>query len=76
MVELDATSSITHRHRVYETALPKPYKIVHQEEDGDDAEDPDDMSYVNQGHEERATRRHRLKVTVDEKNQVVEVECG
>ncbi|ORX69626.1 hypothetical protein DL89DRAFT_267806 [Linderina pennispora] len=76
MVELEATSSITHKHVVYETALPKPYKIVHQDEDGDDAEDPDDLSMINEGHEVRAKRRHRLKVTVDDKNQIVEVECG
>ncbi|KAJ2836778.1 hypothetical protein J3B02_006472 [Coemansia erecta] len=72
------TTSLKHRtqHLYYETALPKPYRIVHQEEDGDDAEDADDMSWVNRGHEEKAKRMIRLKVTVDDVNQVQEVECG
>ncbi|KAJ2472425.1 hypothetical protein GGI02_001581, partial [Coemansia sp. RSA 2322] len=76
LMEVTMTTSMTHRHVVYETSLPKPYRIVHQQEDGDDAEDPDDMSLVNEGHEEKAKRRIRLKLTVDEKNQIQEIECG
>ncbi|KAJ1879862.1 hypothetical protein LPJ57_002596 [Coemansia sp. RSA 486] len=78
LVEVTMTTSLKHRtqHLYYETALPKPYRIVHQEEDGDDAEDADDMSWVNRGHEEKAKRMIRLKITVDDVNQVQEVECG
>ncbi|KAJ2449019.1 hypothetical protein GGF42_004906 [Coemansia sp. RSA 2424] len=76
LMELTMTGSLSHRHVVYETSLPKPYRIVHQEEDGDDAEDADDMSWVNRGHEERAKRRIRLKLTVDDKHQIQEIECG
>ncbi|KAJ2743478.1 hypothetical protein GGI20_003701 [Coemansia sp. BCRC 34301] len=76
LVELTMSETPNHRHLVYETSLPKPYRIVHQEEDGDDAEDADDMSWVNRGHEEMAKRRIRLKLTVDDKHQIQEVECG
>ncbi|KAJ1722893.1 hypothetical protein LPJ53_002723 [Coemansia erecta] len=78
LVEVSMSSTMSHRtaHLYYETALPKPYRIVHQDEDGDDAEDADDMSWVNRGHEEKAKRRIRLKVTVDDRNQIQEVECG
>ncbi|KAJ2811522.1 hypothetical protein FBU31_003507 [Coemansia sp. 'formosensis'] len=75
-MEVTMTTSMSHRHVVHETSLPKPYRIVHQEEDGDDAEDEDDMSWVNRGHEEKAKRRIRLKLTVDDKHQIQEVECG
>ncbi|KAJ1797971.1 hypothetical protein LPJ77_006544, partial [Coemansia sp. RSA 2523] len=63
-------------HLVYETSLPKPYRIVHVDldGDGDDAENPDDMDWINKGREERAKRMIRLKITVDESNQVHEVE--
>ncbi|KAJ1798003.1 hypothetical protein LPJ77_006538, partial [Coemansia sp. RSA 2523] len=63
-------------HLVYETSLPKPYRIVHVDPDGDgdDAENPDDMDWINKGREERAKRMIRLKITVDESNQVHEVE--
>ncbi|KAJ1894638.1 hypothetical protein GGI09_006760 [Coemansia sp. S100] len=76
LMEVTMTSSMSHRHMVYETSLPKPYRIVHQEEDGDDAEDADDMSWVNRGHEERAKRMIRLKLTVDDRHQIQQVECG
>ncbi|KAJ2015643.1 hypothetical protein GGI06_003260 [Coemansia sp. S85] len=76
LMEVTMLSTMKHRHVVHETSLPKPYRIVHQEEDGDDAEDADDMSWVNRGHEEKAKRRIRLKLTVDDRNQIQEVECG
>ncbi|KAJ2778439.1 hypothetical protein H4R18_004599 [Coemansia javaensis] len=76
IVEVTMTTSMKHRHVFYETALPKPYRIVHVNEGGDDAEDADDMSWVNRGHEEKARRNIRLKITVDDANQVHEVECG
>ncbi|KAJ2712336.1 hypothetical protein H4R19_002810 [Coemansia spiralis] len=78
LAEVTMTTTFTHRtnHIVYETALPKPYRIVHGDEEGDDAEDPDYMSWVNRGHEEKAKRRIRLKITVDEHHQIGEVECG
>ncbi|KAJ1865384.1 hypothetical protein LPJ78_002721 [Coemansia sp. RSA 989] len=78
LVEVTMTTSLTHRHLVYETSLPKPYRIVHVDPDGngDDAENPDDMDWINRGHEEKARRRTRLKITVDEENQIHEVECG
>ncbi|KAJ2847165.1 hypothetical protein IWW36_003993 [Coemansia brasiliensis] len=78
LVEVTMTTSLTHKHLVYETALPKPYRIVHVDPngDGDDAENPDDMDWINRGHEEKARRRTRLKITVDEENQIHEVECG
>ncbi|KAJ2770549.1 hypothetical protein IWQ57_002613 [Coemansia nantahalensis] len=78
LVEVTMTTTLNHRtnHLVYETALPKPYRIVHVDADGDDAEDADDMSWVNRGHEEKARRPIRLKITVDENNQIGEVECG
>ncbi|KAJ1772052.1 hypothetical protein EV179_001345 [Coemansia sp. RSA 487] len=76
MVEITMTTSLTHHHLVYETALPKPYRIVHMDEDGDDAEDPDDLAWINRGHEEKAKRKFRLKVTVDDQHQVQEVACG
>ncbi|KAI8326352.1 hypothetical protein GQ54DRAFT_307582 [Martensiomyces pterosporus] len=76
LVEISATTSITHRHLVYETSLPKPYKVVHMNEDGDDAEDPDDLSWINLGHEEKAKRLIRLKVTVDDHNQIMDIACG
>ncbi|KAJ2513152.1 hypothetical protein H4217_006492 [Coemansia sp. RSA 1939] len=76
MVEVTMTTSLSHHHLVYETALPKPYRIVHMDEDGDDAEDPDDLVWINRGHEEKAKRKNRLKITVDDQNQVQEVTCG
>ncbi|KAI9503644.1 hypothetical protein GGI25_002769 [Coemansia spiralis] len=76
LVELTMTTSLTHHHLFYETSLPKPYRIVHMDEDGDDAEDPDDLSWVNRGHEEKAKRNIRLKVTVDDQHQIQEVACG
>ncbi|KAJ1855944.1 hypothetical protein LPJ76_002891 [Coemansia sp. RSA 638] len=78
LVEVTMSTSLKHRHLVYETSLPKPYRIVHvdPEGDGDDAENPDDMDWINKGHEEKAKRMIRLKITVDEANQVHEVECG
>ncbi|KAJ1729029.1 hypothetical protein LPJ61_003721 [Coemansia biformis] len=76
LVEVTMTTSLKHRHLVHETELPKPYRIVHNNEDGDDGDNPDDMSWVKHGHEEKARRMIRLKVTVDENNRVDEVECG
>ncbi|KAJ2290596.1 hypothetical protein IW141_003183 [Coemansia sp. RSA 355] len=78
LAEVTKTTSLKHKHLVYETSLPKPYRIVHVDPDGngDDAENPDDMDWINKGREERVKRMIRLKITVDESNQVHEVECG
>lgn len=79
LVELSMTSTMHHksRHMVYETQLPKPYRVVHEDEDGDnDGVDQDDLAWMNRGYEARAKNRARLRVTVDHHQQVQGVECG
>ncbi|KAJ1896754.1 hypothetical protein LPJ66_003800 [Kickxella alabastrina] len=77
LVEATMISSIKHQHIYYETALPKPYKIVHQDEDGNNSDlDLEDLKWMSRGLEGKTKRMIRLKVTVDENNRVQEVECG